>query len=36
LFPVLYAKNPDFPMPPFLNPITSRVAAQPAKLRVIS
>jgi len=31
----IYAKGQDFPMPPFLNPITSRVEGQPLKLRVI-
>ena len=32
----IYAKGQDFPMAPFLNPITSRVEGQPLKLRVIS
>jgi uncharacterized radical SAM superfamily Fe-S cluster-containing enzyme len=31
----VYAKGQDFPMPPFLNPITARVEGQPLKLRVI-
>jgi len=32
----IYAKGQDFPMAPFLNPITSRIEGQPLKLRVIS
>jgi uncharacterized radical SAM superfamily Fe-S cluster-containing enzyme len=31
----VYAKGQDFPMPAFLNPITSRLQGEPLKLRVI-
>ncbi len=31
----VYAKGQDFPLPPFANPVTSRVAGGPVKLKVI-
>ncbi len=31
----IYAKGQDFPIPPFSNPITSRIEGQPIRLKVL-